>query len=58
MTPLFQAAIHTAARAVHKKEQAHSARKSGGIAGILFYGLLIVLMLLVVWLTNAFLSGQ
>lgn len=58
MTPLFQAVIHTAARAVPKKELAHSARNSSGIAGILFYGLLIVLVLLVAWLTNAFLFGQ
>lgn len=58
MTPLFQVVIHTAARAVHKKEQAHPARKSSGIVGILFYGLVMVLVLLIVWLTNAFLSGQ
>lgn len=58
MTPLFQAVIHTATRAVLKKEQTHAARKSGGIVSILFYGLLMVLILLVAWLANSFLTGQ
>lgn len=58
MMPLFQAVVHTASRSVQKKEQAHTARKRGGIESILFYGLLLVLVLLVAWLANAFIAGQ
>lgn len=54
MTPLFQAVIHTATQFALKKERATAASRSGRFVVILFYGMLLALILLVVWLAKPF----
>lgn len=57
MSPLFQAAIHTAARAAQRKRLANPARRNGGLTLAMFYGLLLALTLLIAWLAKSFLAS-